>query len=347
VRARARACAPRVYWGSQRCTWEAVTELLPRNDVRSCAVTELAAAPARTATPPSGKLQIFLSWSGPLALDVAKQLADWIPRVIQDTKPWISPKDIEKGKFWQQDLIDELQETTVGIAVVTPTNASRPWLNFEVGALARAVNPYNGVVMPLLVNMGLTDYEGPMETLQITRFDEDDFFELMKSINARIREPLDLAFLEQEYRLKFPDLEIGVEGAITRATSLDTSNARPSSRPIEEVLEGLASEIRNLRQELNEIQVMRNYGGEWRHRDDPVDQIMDYVDNSFRPEGLRMSSWMLTGVSGQYPVKVEIAMVKPYDEDALQRALEELKSSVRADISIRENPHELKRSDQS
>jgi hypothetical protein len=201
--------------------------------------------------------------------------------------------------------------------------------------------------MPLLINMGLTDYEGPMETLQITRFDEDDFFELMQSINARIREPLDKGFLAQEYRLKFPDLQVGVEDAIARATSIDAANAKPSSRPVEAVLEGLASEIRNLRQELNQIQVTRNYGGEWRRREDPVDDIMDAVDRDLRLHGLRMSGWMFTGMPGQYPAKVEISLVKPYDEDALRRAIEEIQSSIKVDITLREDPHLLMQSNQS
>jgi hypothetical protein len=107
----------------------------------------------------------------------------------------MSPTDIEKGRFWQQDLINSLEQSTVGIAVVTHSNAKQPSLNFEVGALARAVTPYNGIVMPLLINMALTDLDGPMQTLQGTRFERDDFLLLIQAINKRIREPLDKDFL--------------------------------------------------------------------------------------------------------------------------------------------------------
>lgn len=86
-----------------------------------------------------GKLRVFISWSLPLSHDVALLLHDWIPRVIQSVDPWVSSEDIEKGTWWNQALIEAIDTATVGIVVITPANLNRAWLNFEAGALARAI----------------------------------------------------------------------------------------------------------------------------------------------------------------------------------------------------------------
>jgi hypothetical protein len=75
-----------------------------------------------------GKLPVFISWSLPLAGQVARIISDWLERLIQDVYPWASNKDIEKGKFWHSKLIGSLDMSTVGIVVVTPVNIDRPWL---------------------------------------------------------------------------------------------------------------------------------------------------------------------------------------------------------------------------
>lgn len=46
-----------------------------------------AAAAAITPSPPSGKLQIFISWSGDLSQAVGSLLYKWLRRVIQDGDP--------------------------------------------------------------------------------------------------------------------------------------------------------------------------------------------------------------------------------------------------------------------
>jgi hypothetical protein len=87
-------------------------------------VTEVPTSPVA----PSGKLRVFISWSLPLAQEVALTLRDWLPRLIQDVNPWVSSKDIEKGKFWHREVINSLEGSTVGIPIVTPANTDRPWL---------------------------------------------------------------------------------------------------------------------------------------------------------------------------------------------------------------------------
>lgn len=62
-----------------------------------------------------GKLPVFISWSLPLAGQVAIIIRDWLKRLITDSYPWASNRDIEKGKFWHTELIGSLDMSTVGI----------------------------------------------------------------------------------------------------------------------------------------------------------------------------------------------------------------------------------------
>jgi hypothetical protein len=197
---------------------------------------------------PFSKLKIFISWSLPLSHMVALILRDWLPRVIQDVDPWVSSEDIEKGTWWNQDLIEAIEVSTVGIVVLTPENLERAWINFEAGALARAIRPSGGIVAPLLINVPGSSIDGPLGSLQVTRFEEDDFFKLVDGINARIAEPLKDHILRDEFELKWPMLVKKIDAALQNID--DKDNAQTAKRPQDEILEDVVSAMRELRQDI-------------------------------------------------------------------------------------------------
>lgn len=191
----------------------------------------------------SGKLRVFISWSLPLSKTVATILRDWLPRVIQDVDPWISSEDIEKGTYWNEQVNKGLRDATVGIIVVTPANSDRPWLNFEAGALTNAIQTAGGVVAPLLINMGGASIEGPMTSLQLTRFDDkDDVIRLLDAINARTRAPLKDEILRSEFELKWPQLLDRVGSAIKN----DPGYVERQPVDIPKTLEEILSTVRQM-----------------------------------------------------------------------------------------------------
>jgi hypothetical protein len=74
----------------------------------------------------------------------------WLPGVINDVNPFMSD-EIEPGARWQQEISTELESTDFGIIFVTAANQHRPWLNFEAGALAKAVDISR--VVPLAIDL--------------------------------------------------------------------------------------------------------------------------------------------------------------------------------------------------
>lgn len=80
-------------------------------------------------------MKVFLSWSGERSKVVAKSLSEWLEQVLQAVEPWIST-DIEKGKRWDGEISQKLEQSKVGIICLTKDNLESTWLHFEAGAIS-------------------------------------------------------------------------------------------------------------------------------------------------------------------------------------------------------------------
>src|ERR1700730_2601051 len=126
---------------------------------------------------------VFINWSGKnsISYKVAMLLRDWLPNVIQTVKPFLSAVDIDAGSQWASQMFQALKETQVGIICVTRTNQAEPWINFEAGALAKAME--SSRVCPLLIDVRPADVTGPLTTLQMQPLDKDGLFSVLKVLN--------------------------------------------------------------------------------------------------------------------------------------------------------------------
>src|ERR1700710_2297738 len=111
----------------------------------------MSAAAAASSTGGQG-MKVFISWSGPASRTMAHALKGWLPLVIPAIDPFDSNQDIANGKRWTWELADRLAKTKVGIICVTPFNLRSSWLNFEAGALSKAVD-HQAHVMPILLGV--------------------------------------------------------------------------------------------------------------------------------------------------------------------------------------------------
>jgi hypothetical protein len=115
-------------------------------------------------------VKVFLSWSGERSRLVATVLRDWLPYVINDVEPFIS-SDIDAGARWQSEIAVELDTTEFGILCVTVENQRTPWLNFEAGALAKALNTSR--VVPLAINLSPAEIQIPLGQFQAQPLTQD------------------------------------------------------------------------------------------------------------------------------------------------------------------------------
>jgi hypothetical protein len=150
-------------------------------------------------------MKVFLSWSGDVSLRVASALRKWLPYFIQPLKPFLSSIDISKGDRWNDALAKELEDSDYGIVCVTPYNINKVWMNFEAGALSKRFDRAH--LMPFLFRLERPHIEGPIGQFQSTLCNEDDFLNLLYSMNSLGDCQLDHELLRDTFKAWWPQLK--------------------------------------------------------------------------------------------------------------------------------------------
>ena len=156
-------------------------------------------------------MDIFVSWAGSGSHQIPLVLRQWLPEVLCFVRPWVSSEDIRKGTRWSDELWGRLQNTSYSIVCVTPDAVRSPWVNFEAGAVARAVGGQSHV-SPLLLGMSAGSLGGvPLAMFQCTEFTRRDVERLVKAINAAAPAPMRESHVSLRFRRSWPSLrdEIG------------------------------------------------------------------------------------------------------------------------------------------
>ena len=149
---------------------------------------------------------VFISWSGEKSKDIAAELHDWLPTVLQFARPYFTPNDIEKGAKWNGEISKKLSDCDVGIVCLTPENLSAPWILFEAGALSK--NLEQSRLTSALFQLDPSDVVGPLASFQNTSFTKVDFRKLVGMVNAAGGEAqLDKGVLDRVFDKWWPDLE--------------------------------------------------------------------------------------------------------------------------------------------
>ena len=174
-----------------------------------------------TSKPSEVPMNLLITWSKPLSKTVALALHGWLPTVLPGIDPWMSSKDISKGKDWFRELQSVLSKIRVCLICVTPDNVRSPWIYYEVGAIA-SKDP-DVLVCPYLVGVSPSMLcDGPLGKWQCTVADEDDTWELIKSLNANaLSSRHELSLLEGNYRANWPKLFEEIEPAFSSEVDND------------------------------------------------------------------------------------------------------------------------------
>jgi len=154
-------------------------------------------------------MKIFLSWSGENSQShqVAQALHNWLPRVIQQAKPWLSSHDMDSGINWGPEVDKQLSEIHFGILVITRYSMLAPWLLFEAGALSKHVE--RSYVCPYLCGLKATDIEGPLAKLQGRESNKNGTLMLLETNNKALPDahPLTADVLKDQFEMWWPRLE--------------------------------------------------------------------------------------------------------------------------------------------
>jgi hypothetical protein len=186
-------------------------------------------------------MEVFISWSGEKSRKSAEVLRDWLPSVIQAVIPYYTPKDIDKGQRWSNDIAGKLDASQFGIILVTRDNLDAPWILFEAGALSKNIGLAH--VCPILLDLKPTDLSGPLVQFQATQFAKDDMRKLIGVINDVLRENrINEKTLDNIFEKWWPDLEKGLNTILNQDSSNRVLGEVRSDR---ELLEEVLRLVRN------------------------------------------------------------------------------------------------------
>lgn len=179
-------------------------------------------------------MKIFISWSKDISHQLATFFHGWLPRVLP-VDPWVSSEDIAKGLRWNRELNNTLRQVTSCIVCINSSNLQSPWLNFEAGAISRAIQ---GKVFPLLIHMSPSKLEGhPLAAFQMTVCTQEDIYRLLQSLNKDLGEAkIPEEQLRADYDQAWPDFKDELE-SIEIIPSGDSSTPSGASQLGKEEIE--------------------------------------------------------------------------------------------------------------
>lgn len=192
-------------------------------------------------------MKVFVSWSGERSRLLAQALHGWLPLVLHYVKPWLSDADVSAGDRWATVVAKELETSNFGIICVTPENLNSPWVLFEAGALAKAMQ--GSKVIPLLFNLEFSDISGPLAQFQAKKFDREGLAEVVGSVNKSCDAAVPDDRKNQLFTALWPELEKQIQGIPAEAPTAK------HMRPHHEILEELVSGVRGLDSRFRDVEV--------------------------------------------------------------------------------------------
>lgn len=191
-------------------------------------------------------MKVFISWSGDLSKEIALIFYDWLPRVIQQIRPFVSP-NIEKGKVGTDEIYQALSDAKVGIFCMTQDNKDSKWIHFEAGAIS---NLPNSSLMTFLFNVDHVDIGLPLSMYQATIFQKTEVYQLLSALNSKLFDenftPLTEGILRDSFEKNWSDFE----GKILKLNSLNPLNK--GKREDRELLEESLLLLRSLDRKISQ-----------------------------------------------------------------------------------------------
>lgn len=187
-------------------------------------------------------MKVFLSWSGDLSKDIAEEIRQWLPSVIQAVKPYYTPDDITKGARWASEIAGELNESKVGIICLTKENVESPWIMFEAGALSKKLS--DSKVCPILFGLDPSDIKGPLVQFQAAKFSKTEIYKVLTMINESLRQnALDSEVINSVFEMWWPKLESKINDLLSSHHSKAPAELRSDRDILNELLELARSDI--------------------------------------------------------------------------------------------------------
>ncbi len=190
-------------------------------------------------------MSVFISWSGKDSRShkVALLLHDWLPKVMQNLKCFVSSQDIEAGAAWMRTLFTQLEQCNVGLICLTQASIKKPWILFEAGAVAKKFEESR--VCPLLIDLQQSDVRDPLAAFICKKATNADMLAVVEMINrSRGENALSKEDLEDSFSNRWPAFEKRFT-EIMKERDEDSSDS-PAAKATDPLLEELLTLTRQI-----------------------------------------------------------------------------------------------------
>lgn len=169
-------------------------------------------------------MEVFLSWSGDYSKQLAEEFRDWLPLVLQDLDPFMSKKDLLLGSRWNESINNHLESSSIGLLFVTSDNINSPWLNYEAGALTKALNSESKII-PIIFDESHSEVllsKTPLKQFQsVINPNKEGILNLVKSLNSN----LDNSLSDESVTLTFEKWWSELDNKLSRTTKNPKSSS--------------------------------------------------------------------------------------------------------------------------
>jgi hypothetical protein len=159
----------------------------------------------------------------------------------------MSEKDLPKGTRWNAEIGKKLETSTIGIFCLTPDNLTAPWINFEAGAVSKAVE--DARVFTYLFELEYKQVEYPLAQFNHTKATQAETLRMLHDVNnlLLLNEKVDDNRLERLFANCWPNLEEKLKVVARKMAETKTEpQKRSSDDMLNEILElsrGLAKRV--------------------------------------------------------------------------------------------------------
>jgi hypothetical protein len=184
-------------------------------------------------------MKVFISWSGDLSKLVATELKEFLSTAIQTIDFYLSSEDIESGQRWSNELANELGNSDFGIVCLTRENINSAWINFEAGALSKALD--SSRLCPFLIGIEQTDITGPLTQFQSIKLTNDSVKKLLVDLNtANSERRLNENVITRAFDAHWPESYEKIQVALTSSVGVN----KPAKRGVHDMVEEILSIVR-------------------------------------------------------------------------------------------------------
>ncbi|MDR2818466.1 MAG: toll/interleukin-1 receptor domain-containing protein [Endomicrobium sp.] len=201
-------------------------------------------------------MEIFISWSGERSKLIAEMLKLWLKMVIQSLKLWISSKNLDAGKRWENEIYEKLNSSNMGIICLTKENMNAPWILFETGMLLKGSSTDR--IFTFLIDLEVTDItnENPLSSFNHTSANKKEaMFKFVETINKISENKLDISVLKQTFDKNWEDFNSAYK-KILEKTKTKSDKDIPKKRNEKEVLNDILDTVRFTK---NKITVLETF----------------------------------------------------------------------------------------